>query len=67
MFALAISTGFIYPHVVALELTIRHWGLSTSAKVAQRPQGADAGLHRYFALPKNHRGLDRDAQMHAGH
>jgi hypothetical protein len=24
MFALAISTGFIYPHVVALELTIRH-------------------------------------------
>jgi hypothetical protein len=23
MFALAISTGFIYPHVVALELTIR--------------------------------------------
>jgi hypothetical protein len=25
MFALAISTGFIYPHVVALELTIRHF------------------------------------------
>jgi hypothetical protein len=24
MFALAISSGFIYPHVVALELTIRH-------------------------------------------
>jgi hypothetical protein len=24
MFALAISTGFIYAHVVALELTIRH-------------------------------------------
>ena len=24
MFALEISTGFIYPHVVALELTIRH-------------------------------------------
>jgi hypothetical protein len=23
MFALAISSGFIYPHVVALELTIR--------------------------------------------
>ena len=31
MFALAISTGFIYPHVVALELTIRRAKKKSSA------------------------------------
>ena len=35
MFALAISSGFIYPHVVALELTIRHMEIASTSTVQQ--------------------------------
>ena len=44
MFALAISTGFIYPHVVALELTIRHHKKQkTTSSTLQQRLAADVG------------------------